>query len=63
MEVSRDVLAAAARVKPAQLRTLDAIHLATALEIATELDTFITYDGKLSDAAQAAGLQVTQPGH
>jgi hypothetical protein len=62
MEVSREVLAAASRVEPAQLRTLDAIHLATALEIASELDTFITYDRKLSDAAVAAGLRVAQPG-
>ncbi len=62
MEVSRDVLAAASQVEPAQLRTLDAIHLATALDIASELDTFITYDRKLSDAAVAAGLRVAQPG-
>lgn len=62
MEVSREILSAAARVQPAQLRTLDAIHLATALELLPEIDTFVTYDNKLADAAESAGMNVAQPG-
>ncbi|MEN9300516.1 MAG: hypothetical protein RLZZ254_297 [Actinomycetota bacterium] len=62
MEVSREILSAAARVQPAQLRTLDAIHLATALELLPEIDTFVTYDNKLADAADSAGMKVAQPG-
>lgn len=62
MDVTRDLLSAAARIQPAHLRTLDAIHLATAMELASELDSFITYDNKLAEAAVLAGLRVDQPG-
>jgi len=62
MEVTRDLLSAAARVQPEHLRTLDAIHLATALDLASELDSFVTYDNKLAEAAMLAGLRVDQPG-
>jgi predicted nucleic acid-binding protein len=51
----------AASLAPATLRTLDAIHLATALEIGPELDAFVTYDGRLAAAAHEAGLPVVQP--
>ncbi len=43
------------------LRTLDALHLATAATIATELDAFVTYDKRLGDAAAAMGLTVAAP--
>jgi len=62
MDVTRDLLLAAAKVQPAHLRTLDAIHLATAMDLASELDSFITYDNKLAEAAVLAGLHVEQPG-
>ena len=45
-----------------ELRTLDAIHLATALTIRDELAAFCCYDGRLSEAASAAGLSVIAPG-
>lgn len=61
-EVTRDLLLSAARIQPAHLRTLDAIHLATAVDLASELDSFITYDNKLAEAAISAGLRVEQPG-
>ena len=62
MEVTRDLLSVAAKVQPTHLRTLDAIHLATAMDLASELDSFVTYDIKLAEAAAAAGLRVDQPG-
>ncbi len=40
-------------------RALDAIHLATALEL--PLDCFVTYDGDQAEAAQAHGLTVVRP--
>jgi hypothetical protein len=43
------------------VRSLDAIHLATALRIRSQLTSFITYDKRLADAAQAAGLTVDMP--
>lgn len=62
MEVSRDLLSAASLLEPVSLRTLDSIHLATAVELADELDSFVTYDLKLAEAARSAGLPVVQPG-
>jgi len=46
----------------AELRALDAIHLATALE-APGLDVFYCYDDRLAKVARAAGLTVRSPGY
>ncbi|SRR5712691_480378 len=56
-----DILAAAATIGNPALRTLDAIHLATAMTIATEVASFACYDKRLSDAARALGLTVDAP--
>jgi len=48
-------------VGPAGLRSLDAIHLASALTLGDELDAFVTYDARQADAARAAGLTVESP--
>ena len=48
-------------VKPVTVRSLDAIHLGTALRIRPRLTSFITYDKRLADAATAAGLPVDMP--
>jgi predicted nucleic acid-binding protein len=50
----------AAKVAP-QIRSLDAVHLATALSIGVDLD-FVTYDDRQAVAAREAGLRVVQPG-
>lgn len=47
-------------VQPATVRSLDAIHLATALRV-RPLTAFVTYDKRLADAARAAGLPVDMP--
>lgn len=44
------------------LRTLDAIHLASAILLSDELTAFIAYDHRLAQAAAAAGLSVATPG-
>jgi predicted nucleic acid-binding protein len=61
LDIDDAVLARAARVEPSVLRTLDAIHLASALTL-DDLDAFVTYDRELSDAASLAGLAVAAPG-
>jgi uncharacterized protein len=48
-------------IAPATVRSLDAIHLATALRIRGQLTSFVTYDKRLADAATAAGLTVDAP--
>lgn len=47
--------------KPATIRSLDAIHLGTALHSRFELTSFVTYDKRLRDAAAAADLPVDSP--
>src|SRR5271166_7150921 len=48
-------------VRPATVRSLDAIHLGTALRARSSLTSFVTYDKRLLDAAQAAGLPIDVP--
>lgn len=43
------------------LRALDAIHLATALSMAGDLDEFFAYDAELCEAAAEQGLPVRSP--
>jgi predicted nucleic acid-binding protein len=55
------VLEAAATLTPAELRSLDAIHLATALSLGGELGAMFVYDERLAAAALAAGIRVEAP--
>lgn len=61
IEIDRAILTAAASLNPAGLRTLDAVHLATALTLRPDLATFVTYDRRLGAAAELADLEVTAP--
>jgi predicted nucleic acid-binding protein len=56
------VLAAAAILEPADLRTLDAIHLATAQRFGAELAHVVTYDDRMLAAATRLGLRTATPG-
>lgn len=47
---------------PAELRSLDAVHLAAALSIGPDLGVLLTYDDRLRDAAISQGLTVESPG-
>lgn len=51
----------AAAINPSSVRTLDAIHLATALSIGANLTSFVTYDDRLAAAARDLGLPVVSP--
>lgn len=61
LRVDGRVLDLAAEVEPADLRTLDAIHLASALVLGETLGAFVTYDRRLVAAAEQAGLGVQSP--
>lgn len=62
VELDDDLHRAAARRQPRELRTLDAIHLVSALRVARHLDAVVAYDRRLTQAARAAGLTVDAPG-
>jgi len=60
IELDAAIAASAAAVDPSTLKTLDAIHLASALALYA-VDAFVTYDERLAVAARAAGLTVASP--
>ena len=62
LDTTDEILALAGTVGPPELRTLDAIHLATAMEIRDPELEFVTYDHRLVRAAEAAGLKAVHPG-
>jgi uncharacterized protein len=45
----------------AMLRTLDAIHLATAHGLRTDVTAFVSYDKRLCESARAVGLPAESP--
>ena len=57
-----EIAAAAATIEPATLRTLDAVHLASAAALGADLVAFVTYDRRLVEAARALGMPVVSPG-
>jgi len=61
IEVDRQILVAAAGLEPPTLRSLDAIHLATALAVREDLATVVTYDRRLREAAELVHLEVEAP--
>ena len=62
VRINNKVLSRAASMGPADLRTLDAIHLATASMFGRSLSRFVCYDGRLASAAQAGDWTVVAPG-
>lgn len=61
IRVNDRVLRAAGSLLPLELRSLDAIHLATAIEIGADLSRVCTYDERMAAAAADLGLAVVAP--
>jgi predicted nucleic acid-binding protein len=61
LRINDRVLDAAGLLTPADLRSLDAIHLASAEQFGSDLRGFVTYDERLAGAAASRGLRVIQP--
>lgn len=61
VRINDRVLTAAGTLEPSQLRSLDAIHLATAQLLGGDLARVVTYDQRLAEAARALGWTVAQP--
>ena len=59
--LDRGVQDLACEIGDPALRTLDALHLASALLLRDEVTAFIAYDARLQAAARAAGLPTTSP--
>jgi uncharacterized protein len=61
VKVTDEVRDDAARL-PGRLRPLDAVHVASASLLGSELIALVTYDQRMADAARGAGLPVAMPG-
>lgn len=61
VRVNDRVLRLAGALLPADLRSLDAIHLATASALGKSLRCVVTYDQRMSDAARVLGFDVRTP--
>lgn len=59
--VDDEVLDIAAHVADPGVRSLDAIHLATALSLGDDLGVLLTYDARMAEAARSLGLPVESP--
>lgn len=61
VRVNDRVLNAAGLLQPPELRTLDAVHLATAELLRAELRALVTYDARMAEAAKGLGHRVVAP--
>ena len=61
VDLTPDALTLAAEIPPPEVRTLDALHVASAA-LVSDLDFVVTYDGRMVTAATAFGLPVVTPG-
>src|SRR5579875_2954441 len=61
VRISTGVLDEAGVLLPADLRSLDAIHLATARKLGKDLGAIVTYDERMADAAIHLGCRVAAP--
>lgn len=61
IELTTSIAMEAGRLDPPGLRTLDALHLATALLLGDDLDALVTYDERMAAAARSAGVNVISP--
>ncbi len=60
-QVTTAVFEQAGRLEPVTLRSLDAIHLAAALDMGDDLGGIVTYDRMLAGAARSCGIEVIAP--
>jgi uncharacterized protein len=61
LPLNRQIRQEACELRPAELRSLDAIHVATALQLGELLDCVYAYDTRLIEAARRVGLRVLAP--
>ena len=61
VRVNDRVLALAGAMQPAELRSLDAIHLATMHRLGDDLSEVVVYDERMAEAARQLGYRVSSP--
>ena len=61
VRVNDRILNAAGALRPPELRSIDAIHLATAHQLGEELQALVTYEDRMATAAKQLGFRIAQP--
>lgn len=61
MEIHEQIVVTATRLPPPTMRSLDAIHLASASALGEDLDALVTYDRRMAEAAEFHGMTVESP--
>lgn len=61
VRVNDRVLGAAGTLLPAEIRSLDAVHLVTARQLGEDLRQLVTYDDRMATGAGEFGLRVVSP--
>lgn len=61
VRINDQILSAAGALGPPDVRSLDAIHLATALRLGQDLAQLVTYDVRMTAAAAHLQLRTTSP--
>jgi predicted nucleic acid-binding protein len=61
VELSPEIARLAGLLDPPTFRSLDAMHVASALSLGADVGPFLTYDARMREAATAAGLDVRAP--
>jgi hypothetical protein len=61
IHLDEEIVARAEALSPAELRTLDAIHIASAQSLGDQLGALITYDWRMIAAARAVGIAPLSP--
>jgi predicted nucleic acid-binding protein len=61
IRIDETLLDRAGDLEPAELGSLDAVHLAAALQLGTDLGVMFVYDARLREAAEASGIVVDSP--
>lgn len=62
LRLDEPLLDRAGDLEPTGMRSLDAVHLAAALSLGTDLGVLFTYDKRMSEAAALQGIDVESPG-
>ncbi len=61
LRLDQAILDRAAALEPGSLRSLDALHLASALALGEQLGALLTYDRRMIEGAMAIGIPATSP--
>ena len=61
LKVTTATFETAGRLDPTGLRSLDALHVAAALDLGDDLEGFVVYDRRLASAAEANGIETVAP--